>query len=153
MLVHQCIPSISGERKTERKQKVRYFYLHSLAINLRKLKKKNHQKCEGLICCFLKINYCSWEDWYHSVLIQIPLNMTFIHLFKILMCTHCVWYTEICSDIFDVQMDTHINYFHIHMPNFTYVRGGWITLYFIFFASLILFLSLMSFSFCKNIPT
>lgn len=96
-------------------------------------KKKNHQKCEGLICCFLKINYCSWEDWYHSVLIQIPLNMTFIHLFKILMCTHCVWYTEICSDIFDVQMDTHINYFHILVLNFNYVRGGWITLYFIFF--------------------
>lgn len=98
--------------------------------------KKNHQKCEGLICCFLKIDYCSWEAWCHSVLIQIPLNMAFIHLFKILLCTHCVWYTEIFSDIFYVQMNTHINYFNIHMPNFNYVRYGWVIFYFIFFTSL-----------------
>ena len=150
MLLHQCIPSISGEGKTERNQKVRYFYLHSLAINLRKLKKKkNHQKCEGLICCFLKINYCSWEAWYHSVLIQIPLNMTFIHLFKILMLP-TVYGILKSAVIYLMFKWTHI------LIIFTYrclisimwkMDGPYCIL---FFTSLILFLSLTSFSFCKN---
>ena len=29
-------------------------------------------------------------------------------------------------------MDTHINYFHIQMPNVNYVKDGWTILYFIF---------------------
>lgn len=112
-------------------------------------KKKNHQKCEGLICCFLKINYCSWEAWYHSVLIQIPLNMTFIHLFKILMLP-TVYGILKSAVIYLMFKWTHI------LIIFTYrclisimwkMDGPYCIL---FFTSLILFLSLTSFSFCKN---